>query len=122
MEASILTSTKKVIGIAEDDTTFDLDIIIHINSVFATLQQIGVGPEDGFMIEDDSAEWDDYLEGDNGLNNVKTYMFLKVRMFFDPPQTSFLLTAMEKQVDQLETRINTHREWMLDPVDPMSAA
>lgn len=122
MEASILTSTKKVIGIAEDDTTFDLDIMIHINSVFATLQQIGVGPEDGFMIEDDSAEWDDYLEGDNGLNNVKTYMFLKVRMFFDPPQTSFLLTAMEKQVDQLEARINTHREWMLDPVDPMSAA
>lgn len=122
MEASILTSTKKVIGIAEDDTTFDLDLIIHINSVFATLQQIGVGPEEGFMIEDDSAEWDDYLEGDNGLNNVKTYMFLKVRMFFDPPQTSFLLTAMEKQVDQLEARINTHREWMLDPVDPMSAA
>lgn len=122
MEASILTSTKKVIGIAEDDTTFDLDIIIHINSVFATLQQIGVGPEEGFMIEDDSAEWDDYLEGDNGLNNVKTYMFLKVKMFFDPPQTSVLLTAMEKQVDQLEARINTHREWMLDPVDPMSAA
>lgn len=122
MEASILTSTKKVIGIAEDDTTFDLDIIIHINSVFATLQQIGVGPEEGFMIEDDSAEWDDYLEGDNGLNNVKTYMFLKVKLFFDPPQTSVLLTAMEKQVDQLEARINTHREWMLDPVDPMSAA
>lgn len=122
MEASILTSTKKVIGIAEDDTTFDLDLIIHINSVFATLQQIGVGPEEGFMIEDDSAEWDDYLEGDNGLNNVKTYMFLKVKMFFDPPQTSFLLTSMEKQVDQLEARINTHREWMLDPVDPMSAA
>ncbi len=122
MEASILTSTKKVIGIAEDDTTFDLDIIIHINSVFSDLQQIGIGPEDGFMIEDDSAEWDDYLQGDNGLNNVRTYMFLRVRMVFDPPQTSFLLTAMEKQLAQLETRINTHREWMLDPVDPMSAA
>lgn len=122
MEASILTSTKKVIGIAEDDTAFDLDIIIHINSVFSTLQQIGIGPNEGFMIEDSSAEWDDYLVGDNGLNMVRTYMFLKVRMFFDPPHTSFLLTAMEKQVDQLETRINTHREWMLDPVDPMSAA
>lgn len=110
---SILTSTKKVLGLSEDYTVFDEDIIMHINSVFSTLTQLGVGPAEGFMIEDATAEWDDFIPGapdDPQFNSVKSYMFLKVSMLFDPPQTSYLITAKEKQIEELEWRLNVHRE------------
>lgn len=111
METSILTSTKNVLGIAEDYTVFDLDIITHINTAFSTLTQLGVGPVNGFMIEDDSAVWDDFIPmGDFQYNSVKTYVYLRVRMLFDPPQTSYLISAMERQIEQLEWRLNIHRE------------
>jgi hypothetical protein len=118
MENSILISTKKVLGIADDYTAFDIDIIMHINSVFSMLTQMGVGPAEGFFIEDDTAEWGDYIANDNVYNMIRSYMFLKVRMLFDPPSTSFLVTAMEKQIGEYEWRISTHREWLLNPVDP----
>ena len=88
MEQSILISTKKILGIAEDYTVFDLDIITHINTAFSTLTQLGVGPADGFMIEDDSALWTDFDPVDDNLNYnaVKSYVFLKVKVAFDPPQ------------------------------------
>lgn len=121
MEDSILTSTKKILGISADYTAFDLDIVVHINSVFSVLQQMGIGPTGGFSIEDDTTKWTDYIGTDNGLNMVKSYMYLKVRMLFDPPGTSFHLESMNKMVQEAEWRINLHREWMLDPVDPMSA-
>ena len=111
METSILTSTKNVLGIAEDYTVFDLDIITHINTAFSTLTQLGVGPVNGFMIEDETSVWDDFIPmGDFQYNSVKTYVYLRVRMLFDPPQTSYLITAMEKQIEQLEWRLNIHRE------------
>jgi hypothetical protein len=111
METSILTSTKNVLGIAEDYTVFDLDIITHINTAFSTLTQLGVGPVNGFMIEDETPVWDDFIPmGDFQYNSVKTYVYLRVRMLFDPPQTSYLITAMEKQIEQLEWRLNIHRE------------
>lgn len=112
MEQSILTSTKKILGIAEDYTVFDLDIITHINSVFSTLTQLGVGPTNGFMIEDADPLWIDFFQDDNNfqLNAVKSYVFLRVRQFFDPPSTSYLITAMEKQIEQLEWRLNARRE------------
>jgi hypothetical protein len=110
MEQSILISTKKILGIDGDYTVFDLDIITHINTAFSTLTQLGVGPEDGFMIEDSEAAWGDFIEDDSEYNAVKSYIFLKTRQLFDPPQTSYLITAMEKQIQELEWRLNTHRE------------
>lgn len=112
MEQSILTSTKKILGIAEDYTVFDLDILTHINTAFSTLTQLGVGPADGFMIEDETAVWTDFDPVDDHLNfnSVKSYVFLKVQMLFDPPQTSYLITAKEKQIAELEWRLNVYRE------------
>lgn len=119
MEDSILNSTKKILGLGEDYTAFDLDIITHINSVFSILFQLGVGPADGFLIEDAGTTWSDFLEDNVGLNMVKSYIFLKVRLLFDPPGTSFAIDAMNHQISEYEWRISTHREWSLNPVDPM---
>jgi len=119
MEQSILKSTKKILGIAEDYTVFDLDIITHINSAFSTLTQLGVGPAEGFIIEDDTALWTDFIDVDVDFqwNSVKSYVFLRVRMLFDPPQTSYLISASERQIQELEWRLNVHRE-ETDWVDP----
>lgn len=110
MEQSILTSTKKILGVASNYTAFDLDIITHINSVFSSLNQLGVGPADGFYIEDDSAVWNDLELPLNQLNIVKSYVFLKVKMLFDPPTTSYLLDAMKQQIQEFEWRLNLFRE------------
>ena len=121
MENSILKSVKKVLGIDASYTAFDLDILIHINSVFATLHQLGIGPEAGFAIEDDTALWTSFIGTDPRKNSVKTYVWLKVRMLFDPPQTSFAIDAMNAQAKELEWRINAYREgtaWT-DPVSTL---
>jgi hypothetical protein len=122
METSILTSTKKILGIPEDYTVFDLDIITHINSAFSTLTQLGVGPPEGFMIEDDSTVWTDFIVDDIQYNAVKTYIYLRVRQLFDPPTTSYLISAFNEQIKELEWRLNVHREetgWVdPDPLDP----
>lgn len=121
MEQSILTSTKKILGLAEDYTVFDLDIITHINTAFSTLTQLGVGPSVGYMIDGPEEVWTDFIAEDFQYNSVKSYVFLKVRQLFDPPQTSYLISAVEKQIQELEWRLNTHREeteWVdPDPVD-----
>jgi len=119
MEQSILTSTKKILGLAEDYEYFDFDIITHINATFGILTQMGVGPEEGFMIEDKTAEWSDFDAPQLLLNLVRTYAFLKVRMLFDPPTTSFLIEATNNQISEYEWRLSTWREWLLDPVDPL---
>jgi hypothetical protein len=121
MENSILTSTKKILGLAEDYTAFDLDIITHINTTFSTLTQLGIGPAEGFMIEDERAVWDDYFSDDNQLNSIKSYVFLRVKQLFDPPTISYLVDAQERQIEQLEWRLNVHREetgWV-DPDPPI---
>jgi len=120
MESSILTSTKKILGIAKEYTAFDLDIITHINAAFSILNQLGVGPVEGFMIEDAGTDWEEFTVPMNQLNLVRTYVFLKVRLLFDPPVTSFLIEATTKQIEEYEWRLNTFREWELDPVDPMT--
>lgn len=107
MDSSILTSIKKLLGIAEEDTSFDQDIIMHINTVFAILAQLGVGPANGFSIEDDSAIWEDYLGNATNLELVKSYVYMKVRSMFDPPTSSILADAMNKNISELEWRINT---------------
>lgn len=111
MSDSILTSTKKVLGIEDSYTAFDEDIIMHVNSVFSTLHQLGIGPDNGFFITDNTATWDTFLSGDPRLNSVRTYMYLKVRLLFDPPGTSFHINALENQIEELEWRLNVTREY-----------
>ncbi len=110
MITSILTSVKKNLGIDQNYTVYDPDILMYINAVMSTLDQIGVGPEEGFLVEDASTTWDELLGTDPRLNHVRTYVTLRVRMLFDPPQTSYLQTAIEKQIEQLEVRLNYQRE------------
>ena len=107
---SILNSVKKVLGIQEDYTAFDVDILMHINTVFSILHQLGLGPEDGFVIEDDTPTWDTFLGDDLRLNSVKTYVYLRVRILFDPPSTSYLIESLNKQIQELEWRLNVVRE------------
>lgn len=108
MTDSILTSIKKLLGIEENYTHFDADLIMHINSVFSILGQLGVGPESGFSIEGDSETWDQFLSGDPnsaGLAMVKSYVYLKVRLLFDPPLSSAAMEAINRQISELEWRL-----------------
>lgn len=110
MSDSILDSTKKMLGVPADYDVFDVDIVMHINSALATLNQVGVGPADGFAIQDATPTWADLLGGDKRLNHVQTYVFLSVKMLFDPPSTSYLITAYEKQLEEKLVRISIERE------------
>lgn len=104
---SILNTIKKMIGIAEEYTHFDLDIINHINTAFAILNQLGVGPDNGFIIKDESDEWDSYGDfSDHQLEMIKTYIARRVQIFFDPPQSSVLQDAYNKNIAELEWRLN----------------
>lgn len=102
---SILNSIKKLLGIAEDYDYFDSDIIMHINSVFATLTQLGVGPEKGFSINDESEKWEDFLPEERMLHSVKSYMFMKVKLIFDPPLSSAVIECTKEQIKELEWRL-----------------
>lgn len=110
MVTSILTSIKKLLGLDESYTVFDVDIMMHINSALATLNQLGIGPEFGFTIEDAGPTWDEFLGIDQRLNPVKTYVYLRVRLLFDPPATSFAIDAVKEQITELEWRLNVTRE------------
>lgn len=110
LEQSILKSTKKNLGLDAEYGAFDHDVITHINASFFTLNQLGLGPADGFMIEDDAATWGEFLDPGPALNAVKTYIYLKVRSFFDPPQTAHHVAAMKEQISELEHRLLTERE------------
>lgn len=102
---SILTSIKKLLGIGEEYEHFDLDIIIHINSVLMILTQLGVGPKDGFSIRDSSSVWTDFITTDQ-LEAVKSYVFLKVRLLFDPPQSSAAIESINRLISEFEWRLN----------------
>ena len=109
---SILTSIKKLLGIAEEYTHFDNDIIMHINSVFMTLTQLGVGPSEGFYIEDKSYKWIDFIDDPAQLQAVKTYIYLKVKLVFDPSSVgSSTLASYERQIQELEWRLNHAAEF-----------
>lgn len=107
MDDSILLSIKKVLSLDSDNTDFDTDIIMHINSVLAILQQLGIGPEDGFYINDSSSTWDEYL-GDcpNHINMVKSYLAAKVRILFDPPVSSAVMESLNRICSEFEWRAN----------------
>lgn len=122
MDDSILNSTKKTLGIAEEYTAFDVDIVMHINSVLSTLNDLGIGPENGFMIEDDSSTWSDFIGNDPRLNSVKTYTYLRVRLLFDPPSTQYMVAAYQEQIKEQEWRLSVRRErdsWTDPDPDPV---
>ena len=106
METSILTSIKKLLGVAEDYVEFDEDIMTHINSVFLNLTQLGVGPEEGFMIKDDTTVWEDFINDSIQLQAVKTYVYLKVKLLFDPPLSSSVTESINRMIAELEWRLN----------------
>lgn len=106
METSILNSIKNLLLVPDDLTEFDNMIITHINSVFLNLAQLGVGPEEGFSIEDETAEWDEFISDNAQLQSVKSYMYLKVKLLFDPPLSSSVIESMDRQIAELEWRLN----------------
>lgn len=113
MEASILKATKNNLGLADDYLVFDEMIITHINSALSSLNQIGVGPALGFAIEDDTAVWDDLTLPLNQLGMAKDFVFLKVKVLFDPPTTSFLLESVNKQLEEHLDRLSIFREELI---------
>lgn len=104
---SILTSIKKLLGIGEDYEQFDTDIIIHINSVFSILQQLGVGPNAGFSISDKTAKWSDFVSDEKTIEMVKSYVYLKVRLIFDPPSSSSTAESYKQLISEFEWRLNS---------------
>lgn len=115
---SILTSVKKLLGITEEYTHFDSDIIMHINSTFVILTQLGVGPSNGFFIEDDTSTWDEFIPTDDlRFNSLKTYMYMRVKLMFDPPLSSAVMASMERQIAEFEWRLNSAADYMEKPGD-----
>lgn len=107
---SILQSVRKVMCGSATADEFDTDLIMHINTVFNMLTQLGVGPEAGFEITDDTAEWTDFVSSNVLLNSIKSYVYVRVRLLFDPPANQALITSMEKYADELGWRINLTAE------------
>ena len=108
---SILTSIKKLLGITAEYKQFDPDLIIHINSVFLTLKQLGVGPEKVFAITGEYETWDQFLPEDNpNFEAVKSYMHIKVKLLFDPPLNSAIIEAIKESIRELEWRLNVRVE------------
>lgn len=102
---SILTSIKKLLGITEEYEHFDKDIVLYINTVFPILTQLGVGPKEGFTITDESTTWKEYLGDDKRFEFVKTYIYLKVRLLFDPPASGTIVEAINQTIKEIEWRI-----------------
>ena len=105
MDDSILTSIKKALGISEDYEVFDSELVLFINSTLSNLQQLGVGPVEGFSIQDKSTKWSALLDDELRLNNAKSLVFLKTKLLFDPPGTPHLLNAYEEQIREQEWRL-----------------
>lgn len=107
---SILTSIKKLLGISEEYEQFDIDIITHINSVIAILTQVGIGPKEGFFITSKEQMWNDFMTDSPKLAFVRSYIYLKVRLLFDPPSSSAVIESINKQIEELEWRIFTEAD------------
>ena len=103
---SILTSIKKLLGITEEYENFDQDIIMHINSAFMILNQLGVGPKSGFSINDKSSTWDEFIPESSNLEAVKTYVHLKVKLMLETTLRSTVIEAIKSQINELEWRLN----------------
>ena len=110
---SILTSIKKMLGIVEEYTHFDADLIMHINSVLSILNQIGVGPSEGFSIRDKTSTWTDFVPENARLELIKSYTYMKVKLLFDPPLISAVIESTNRMTSELEWRIQV----AADPVN-----
>lgn len=110
MDESILATVKKLLGLEADYTPFDQDIIVLINSVFMTLHQLGIGPDDGYSIDGYANKWEDFVTNPVHLRAVQEYVYMKVRMVFDPPGNSFVMDALKQQCQELEWRMNVQAE------------
>lgn len=110
VDDSILDSIKKLLGIASDYTNFDTDIIIYINSAFMVLNQLGVGPEEGFKITGKDELWSSYITDNDNLEAVKSYIHLKVKVAFDPPLNSTVMEAHKQLISEYEWRLNVQSE------------
>lgn len=106
----ILSTIKKMLGIVVDYEAFDTDIMININSAFATLNQLGVGPKEGFGITGPTEQWTDFTTDKRLLDSVKMYVYYKTRLGFDPPTNSFLVEAIKNSINELEWRLNVAAE------------
>lgn len=114
---SILLTIKKMLAIESDFDGFDTDIIVAINTAFMSLNQLGIGPEDGYSINDTEKKWSDYFGAKINLEGVKTYIYLKTRLIFDPPSNSFLVDAIARQIEELEHRLIDQMEFFV--TDPL---
>jgi hypothetical protein len=123
MTESILDSVKETLGVPVDSTSFDQELILYINAALSDLNQLGVGPKDGFAITDKTAIWGDFLTNTLKMNDARTYAALRVKLLFDPPSTSFVIAAIQEQLKESAWRLNAKREetdWVNpDPVDPV---
>ena len=118
MQDSILMTIRKLVCGNPYADHFDTDLLVHINTCFSILNQLGIGPENGFVVTDETQSWSSYIADNYILNMVKTYVTLKVKKIFDPPLTSSVLEAMDKEISQLEWRLNV----AVDPIKPASTS
>jgi hypothetical protein len=109
-EDSILTSTKAALGLLEDDTNFDAELIMHINSVLSTYNQLGLGPLEGYAITDKTQTWTAFLGSELRYNDAKSLLYLRVKMLFDPPTVGYVVTSYEKVIEEMTWRLNIARE------------
>lgn len=107
---SVLTLIKKLLGIEEEYEHFDVDIMTGINTAFMTLNQLGIGPEYGFSIQDKQATWKDFIGERKDIEPLKTFIFLTTKLSFDPPPNSFLVDAINKQINEITWRLNVQVE------------
>jgi hypothetical protein len=114
MDDSILATIKKMLGLDPSYTPFDQDVIVLINSTFMTLHQLGIGPKEGFHITDYSSKWSEFITNNVNLRGVQEYVYMKVRMVFDPPGNSFVMEALKQQCQELEWRMNVQAESVED--------
>ena len=118
MQDSILMTIRKLVCGNPYADHFDTDLLVHINACFSILNQLGVGPENGFVVTDETQSWSSYIADNYILNMLKTYVKIKIKKIFDPPLTSSVLEAMDKEINQLEWRLNV----AVDPVKPTSTS
>lgn len=118
MSTSILSDTKRVLGLDEEYTPFDAELILHINAVLADMHQLGFGPEGGYEITSKTDTWTPLTSDDPRYNSVKSLVYLKVRMLYDPPTLGYVVTAYEKMIEKAEWRVNVAREDIVHPTPP----
>lgn len=117
-EDSILTSTKAALGLLEEDTSFDLELVMHINATLSLFNQLGLGPDNGYAIVDKDQTWDDFLGNELRYNDAKQLMFYKVKMAFDPPGVGYVITAYEKVIEEMTQRVAITRDEIENPLPP----